>query len=506
VTLERDPRGDREIVGMARGGSLNLVTSVFSHAADLGLSLLLARELGRSTVGVYWQSYAILALLSLVAVSGTSSACTRYVAVYRAEGDPGGVRGTVRLGLTVTVLVALVIGACLFGAADWLAEQAFDDERLAGPLRAVAVTLPLLSFAHTALGATKGFKTMKPFALIHLVLEPVLRITLAAVLLLRGMGLPGVMVALFVSHLGAALTSAVALRRLMGHSAVAPKYRPRQLLVFSVVSWMASLASSGLTWADTILIGIFLSSSDVGVYNVATRLVVLASFVMVPINSSFAPRIAALYQQGRTETLRRSYAAATSWIVRLSLPAFIILGLFPRELLRFFGPGFVVGAAVTVLLAAGKFVDAGTGPCALMLNMSGRPALNMADNVVVLVLNVVLNIWLIPIFGIVGSAGAWAVSLALVNLARVVQVRMIMGMFPFGAGMAKGLLAGAGALVAGAAVRSLVPQEIALVVGTAVVVLSFVGLNLVLGLTAEDRLILGMLGRMGRTRAADSHN
>jgi len=506
VTLERDPRGDREIVGMARGGGLNLVSSAFSHVADLGLSLLLARELGRSIVGVYWQSYAVLALLSLVAVSGTGSALTRYVAVYRAERDPGGVRGTVRLGLAVTIFVALLMGACLYGAAGWLADQAFDDTRLASPLRAVAVTLPLFAFAHAALGATKGFKTMKPFALIHLVLEPSLRLSFAAVLLLRGAGLPGAMVALFVSHLGAALTSAVALRRLMGRSAAAPKYRPRQLLGFSFVSWMATLATSGLTWADTILIGIFLSSSDVGVYNVATRLVVLASFVMLPINASFAPRIATLYQQGRADTLRRTYAAATSWIVRLSLPAFIIISLYPRELLSFFGPGFAVGAAVTVILAAGKFVDAGTGPCALMLNMSGRPVINMTNNIVVLVLNVILNIWLIPIYGIIGSAAAWAAALALVNLARVVQVRMIMGMLPFGAGMAKGLIAGGGALVAVVAARSFAPPELALATGAGVVVVSFVALNLILGLTAEDRLILGMLGRLGRPRAADSGN
>jgi len=498
-----DPRDDREVVGMARGGTLNLVSSVFSHVADLALSLIIARELGRSIVGVYWQAYAILALLSLIAVSGTGAALTRFVAVYRAENDPGGVRGTVRLGLGVTMGVSLLVGTCLWFAAGWLAVTAFDDELLVMPLRFTAITLPLVAFTHAALGATKGFKTMKPWAFIHFILEPLLRLTLAGVLFAQGLGLLGAMIALLGSHLAGAFASAVALRRLMGRTVAPARYRPRQLLSFSIVSWMASLASSGLTWADTILLGIYLSSGDVGVYNVATRVVVLASFVMLPINSSFAPRIAALYQQGRTETLRRTYAVATSWIVRLSLPGFIVIWLFPRDLLSIFGPGFVTGASVTVVLAAGKLIDASTGPCALMLNMSGRPALNVIDNVAVLALNIVLNIWLIPMYGILGSAAAWAIALALVNFARVIQVRRTMGMLPFGGGLSKGLAAGGGAFLAGLVVRLYAPEPLALAVGGAVVILIFFGLNWVFGPTAEDRMIFQMFRRMPRTRGVD---
>ncbi len=500
-----DPRDDREVVGMARGGSLNLVSSVFSHVADLALSLIIARELGRSIVGVYWEAYAILALLSLIAVSGTGAALTRFVAVYRAENDPGGVRGTVRLGLAVTMGVSLLVGTCLWFAAGWLAVTAFDDELLVMPLRFTAITLPLVAFTHAALGATKGFKTMKPWAFIHFILEPLLRLTLAGVLFAQGLGLLGAMIALLGSHLAGAFASAVALRRLMGRTVAPARYRPRQLFSFSIVSWMASLASSGLTWADTILLGIYLSSGDVGVYNVATRVVVLASFVMIPITSSFAPRIAALHQQGRTETLRRTYAVATSWIVRLSLPGFIVIWLFPRDLLSIFGPGFATGAAVTVVLATGKFVDAGTGPCALMLNMSGRPAINMADNIMVLALNVAFNIWLIPIYGIIGSAVAWAIALALVNFARVIQVWQTLGMWPFGAGTAKGLCAGGGTLVAGLAVRLSAPPDLAFMLGIAAVVLVFVGLSLVFGPTADDRMLLNTLRQMPQTRGADSH-
>jgi O-antigen/teichoic acid export membrane protein len=329
------------------------------------------------------------------------------------------------------------------------------------------------------------------------VIEPVLRLVLTVAAILAGLGARGAMGALLVSTTVGAALAAASLRRLMGAPSAAPVYRPRELFSFSIFSWLAALASTGLTWADTLLIGVFLSSANVGVYNVATRLVVLASFVMMPINSAFGPRIADLHHRGRTEALRRAYAAATGWIVRLSLPAFIILGLFASELLRLFGKDFAAGAAVTVTLAAGKLVDAGTGPCALMLNMSGRPVLNMADNIAVLVLNVALNLWLIPRYGIVGSAAAWAAALVIVNLMRVLQVRATMGMLPFGAGLAPALAAGGAAIAAGAAVRVLVPESLVLALGAAAVAIAYAAVTLLFGLSDEDRLVIAGL-RAGR--------
>jgi O-antigen/teichoic acid export membrane protein/Mrp family chromosome partitioning ATPase len=494
-TPSRPGERERQVVGFARGGGLNLVGAVCNQAALLGVTLLVARRLGRVDVGVYAQAYAFLALLSPLSMIGLTHGLTRFVAVYLAERDPGAVRGTVRLGLAASTLVASAVGAALFAAAPLLARGAFSEPRLGVPLQFVALTLPASAFTNAALAATQGYRTMKPFALIGLIFEPVARLLLAGALLLAGMGLRGVMLALLVSNLGAAVLAALALRRVMGPQTAPPTYAPSRLFSFSAVSWSAGLASTALIWADILLLGLLGNSAQVGVYTVATRLVQLATFVMLPINAAFAPRIADLDARGHTESLRHTYQLAESWIVRLSLPGFVLLMVFPADLLALFGRGFAVGAAVTMILAVGKFVDAATGPCGLMLNMSGRPGLNVLDNLVGLVLNVVLNLLLIPRFGIVGSAVAWAVSLCLVNGARVVQVWMAMRMLPFERSAAKGLLAGAAALVAALAVRATLQRPAQLLVGAAVVAVVYLAALLAQGLTAEDRLVARALLR-----------
>jgi O-antigen/teichoic acid export membrane protein/Mrp family chromosome partitioning ATPase len=494
---------DNQILGLARGGGLNLVGAVCNQLAGLGITLLIARELGRAQLGRYAQAYALMALLSLLSLSGLRTGMMRFVAVHRADRDPGAVRGVVRLGIGLTTSASLVLAAALYAAAPWLVRVAFDDPQLVLALRFVAMTLPAMTLTDGALAATQGYRTMKPYALIGLMFEPLARLGLTALVLGRGFGLRGAMSALLLSNGVAAVLAVIALYRLLGAPTTPTRYSLGQLFRFSMVSWVAQLATSGLVWADTILLGLFRSSAEVGVYNVATRLVTLATFVMPAINSSFGPRIADLYHRGQTDSLRRAYAAATSWILRLSLPAFVALVVFPRQLLDVFGHGFRVGAAVTVILVAGKLIDAGTGPCGLMLNMSGRPAWNMVDNITVLVLNVLLNLALIPRYGIVGSAVAWAIALGLVNFARLAQVWWAMRMLPFDAGVLRGFVAGTGALAAGLLARYWVAPPLKLPVGLAAICVCYLLLVVMLGLSAEDRLVLSaMVARLQPGRAA----
>jgi O-antigen/teichoic acid export membrane protein len=494
---------DRQIRGIARGGSLNLLGAVLGQAAVFGVLLLLARVLGIQQVGRYAQAYATLTLLGLLALSGFRAGVTRFVAVHLADEDPAAVRGTVRLALLVSGGAAALLGVLLAVAAPWLAER-LHDPALTGGLRLMALALPAMTVTEAALAATRGWRSQRAFTLIGQIYEPLCRLVLTAVLLAAGAGLTGAFWAIVVAGWSATGLALLALRRRLRALAVllpapgppdgaenptpqkAVSYQPRQLFSFSTVSWVSSLSSTGLIWLDTLLLGFF-ANPDIGLYNVATRLVTVAVFVLAPLNAAFGPYLAHLYHQGRLDEVRSSYRAVTGWVVRLSLPAFAALLAFPDELLRLFGDAFTAGATVTVILAVGQLVNAATGPCGTVLTMSGRVALNMADNLAALILNVLLNLWLIPAYGITGAAVAWAVSLAVVNAARVLQVRALIGALPVSRGMLTGLAGGAAAL--------LVATMLPFVPGLIAIVVVYLGVVLALGLSAEDRMVLRALRR-----------
>src|SRR6266542_5722280 len=219
----------RQILGIARGGGLNLLGQVCSQVAMLGVTVLLARRLGRDDLGRYAQAFAFLSLLGLLSLSGFRAGLTRFVAVHLAERDPGALRGTVRLGIALTTGVAGVLALALCPAAPWLAGSVFHDAHLTLPLRAVALALPAATFTDSALAATQGFRTMKPFALVGLVFEPLARVGGSAALLAAGAGLRGVMTALVASNLAASALAATALwRRLRSVPRAQGRQRPRR--------------------------------------------------------------------------------------------------------------------------------------------------------------------------------------------------------------------------------------------------------------------------------------
>lgn len=479
------------LTGAARGGGLNIVGALCNQAALLVLVTIIARTLGEGDLGRYALGLAILTLLGLLALFGFQMSLTRFIAMRIADADPARIRGTVRLGVGLSLSVAIALAVALALSANILA-SALDAPEFASCLRLVALTLPAAVLRDAALAATQGWSSQRAFALISWVFEPVVRLAMTAALLLLGYGLIGAFVALALGSWAAAgLAVRALLKRLRTLPRAAPIIEVRAILSFSFLSWGTVLASGGLIWADTLLLGALSDSASVGVYNVATRLVNLAVFVMVPVNAAFAPQFAHLWHANLTEALHQAYAASSTWILRLSLPAFVILTIFPAQLLHLFGEGFSTGAHVTVILCVGQLVNAATGPCGTLLNMSGHNGVNMANNIVVLVLNIGLNLWLIPSHGMVGAAIAWSASLAIVNLSRLAQVHYYLGVMPFGIGAAKGIVAASAAAVAGLVLRSaFTSAALELWVGGAACVLTYVAVLLILRLEPTDKTML----------------
>ena len=109
-----------DIHRMGRGGGLNLVGAVCNQLALFAVISLLAR-LGERDVGRYASCFALLSLLALLSLAGFRSAMTRFVAMHVADGDASRLRGTLRMGLGLTLLAATVIGVVLASLAPWVA-------------------------------------------------------------------------------------------------------------------------------------------------------------------------------------------------------------------------------------------------------------------------------------------------------------------------------------------------------------------------------------------------
>jgi O-antigen/teichoic acid export membrane protein len=79
-------------------------------------------------------------------------------------------------------------------------------------------------------------------------------------------------------------------------------------------------------------------------------------------------------------------------------------------------------------------VAVASGSVDTVVLMSGRSWLSLGNTIAALVVNIGLNLFLIPRWGVLGAGVAWAVAIIVRNALPLIQVRRSMGMSPFGPG------------------------------------------------------------------------
>ena len=111
----------------------------------------------------------------------------------------------------------------------------------------------------------------------------------------------------------------------------------------------------------------------------------------------------------------------------VSVPVTLFILLFPEWLMSMFGDAFTAAATALMILTIGQFVNIATGSVGYLLSMTGNET-KVRDNVVISgILSVALGIILIPYYGVIGAAIAYACGVASQNLLGVYQVKKYLG-------------------------------------------------------------------------------
>jgi len=188
----------------------------------------------------------------------------------------------------------------------------------------------------------------------------------------------------------------------------------KELFAFSFPLLFAGIAGLIMGWTDTLMLGYFSSSADVGIYNVALPTAQLIRAIPGALGVIFFPVISELYARNKIEDLRRTYSAVTKWMLALIWPAFLLVLLFPEQIIKIlFGAEYIAGATALSILVAGFVIGSVVGPASQTLQTYGRTKTVMMTSYIGAAINFLLNLFLIPIYGVNGAAIATGFSLAL---------------------------------------------------------------------------------------------
>jgi O-antigen/teichoic acid export membrane protein len=247
------------------------------------------------------------------------------------------------------------------------------------------------------------------------------------------------------------------------------------------------------TWASTLIVGVFLTTGAVGIYNSAARTALLASVIINASNAIFSPIIADLYRRNLMQDLARLYKDVSRWAFTVNLVFFLSTVLLAKDVMSVFGPKFVAGWPVLIIVAGAQMFGASVGSTGRLLAMTDRQWIVMYTTVGTVVLNLMLNFLLVPIYGIVGSAAATAAAMAATNAVTLAAVRRSLGLWPYTSLYLKPIAAAALALPAAYLFRLVFPIPLGIVavfVVGGVFVAAFAAVLLLLGLNPSDRQFL----------------
>jgi len=393
-------------------------------------SILLARLLGPVGLGSWLVARTVAFDLGQIpARIGLDEATLRYVSMYSGQGRWEAVRGILKRGLSLSFVTSLATCLALIAAAPVLAKCVFKKPETEWLIRSMAPSVLLLAPGYVLLSAIQGINLLKYRVLAQKVALPVLQAAVLGAGLFASLSFGGAICAHYAGIVAlvflAIFVGYPVFRRVVGH--ISGSFSIRTLISFA---WPVSLAEASnyiVLWAGVLMLGILSTREQTGIFGVALR---VGSLVWIPlhaVNQMFAPMIAAFFGRKQSNELEIMFKTTARWTLFASLPICIIVIFAGREILALFGPEFLIGFTSLAVVAAGKMVAAGTGSVGFMLNMTGHQRLNLLNSVVLGVLNIGLSYLWIERYGSLGAAAASSVSLALVNIARVVQVRIILG-------------------------------------------------------------------------------
>ncbi|MEO0965002.1 MAG: glycosyltransferase [Planctomycetota bacterium] len=383
-----------------RGGAMLL-----SLAAFLVASAVLGPDgFGRFSIALAW---------AMILAIGCSMGAGRLVIREVASGRPGFRQRA--LTVTLTMAAAVCISACLAATLGW---------RIADSLwltLATAGFVPLMTLGLVTRSMLEGLgRPLMGF--VPLAMLPAVAM-LATACLVPPTGAPSTwaLIMLLASMAGHAIAGAVLWWSGRETERPLTDREPGRLTWSTYIVMAAPFAAADLMMivsarADLLLIGWMLDTEQAGIYALSSRAAELVGLPLQAVNAvvgAAVVRFAAKRQRADMETtLRRSarLAGATSSAMLLGL---ILCGRFGLSLA---GEVYAQGYPTMIVLASAQVVSACVGSVGMALSLLGHERRVLATFAGSTLLNIGLNLALIPSLGLTGAAMATAISLLAWNL------------------------------------------------------------------------------------------
>ncbi|MCC2113126.1 MAG: lipopolysaccharide biosynthesis protein [Hyphomicrobiales bacterium] len=397
---------DRAVAG--RTAVLAFGIRVASAALIYLSQIFFARILGQFDYGIYILVWVWLLILGNLAGLGFPTSVLRFIPEYIEKNRPDLLRGILLQSRLYGVIASTVL-AIIGVAGAWLFQAHFDSYYLT-PIYLAAICLPMMTLTETQDGIARAYDWVDLALLPPYLVRPLLILTFIAGATFAGFS-PSAVVAVtssiaatWITAIGQFFVMGRRLRRTVpaGPVETTPAYWIKASLPMFLIEGFFIL----LTNTDVVVAGWYLAPDDVAVYFAVVKTLALVHFVYFAVRAAAAHKFSAYHSAGDHARLSAFLHEMVKWTFWPSLAISLAMVLAGRWFLYLFGESYVVGYPLMFILVLGILARASIGPAESVLTMAGQQRLCAMIYGTTFLLNLALNVVLIPAFGLPGAASA----------------------------------------------------------------------------------------------------
>lgn len=392
------------------------------------ITFFITRYYGEGVYGNFSLIFTLLQAASMIFALGLPNAVISYLGLHQIEDNFS--QYLLKKGLKILIIASILPCILFYLLKDFIAWEIFNNGSLVPYLAIVAITLPIYVIHEFILNFFVATKKFQLFSIFMFVVPNAFFLLLLVIFSLNRDN-----EVIIISSYALAVVITLIIELFFAFKKPVKGYiGARSSLSIIKFSWpmmLSSLMIFLLNWTDIFMLGAMVTEEEVGIYNLAYKLASIAMLIFICMNVVFAPKISELYKSNKMDELHKIVIKTTRTITAISIPMMLILLFFGEYILRIFGENFIEGKLALNLILIGFLIKVMTGNVDQLLNMTNHQGILKNLTISGFGLNVLLNYFLIPKYGINGAATASLITTVAFNVACLIYIKKKLGFYTF---------------------------------------------------------------------------
>jgi O-antigen/teichoic acid export membrane protein len=427
-----------------RGSSLMLVGRSLSLAVNFAIQILIVWHLSKANYGAFAYALSFVTLGQTIVTFGLDRATTRFVPIFHEQRNYSKMFGTILLVLSTIVSLGTLLILLAFAFQGFIGETLLNDAQ-GNKNQVIALLLILIGLAPVqALDDLVAamfaiFASPRSIFFRKYVMAPGLKLSVVLLLILTSSNefflASGYLAAgiLGTTIYSLALLRTLSKQKLFEHFKLKNIQVPaREIFAFTIPLLSSDLVAVLMSSSDAILLGHFHTLDEVAAFRAVQPSAVLNQFVLQSFTLLFMPIAARLFARNDREGINNLYWQTAIWTSVLSFPVFAMTFSLAHPLtVLLYGQRYEGSAIILALLSFGYYFNAALGFNGLTLKVYGKLKYIVVINILAAVANVLINLWLIPLYGPIGAACGTCATMILHNILKQAGLRFGTGISLF---------------------------------------------------------------------------